>query len=349
MRITIKNNSTELPLKVKEFNFSNNFTQTQAYVFDDDSDRKYFGSLGAPLTTSQHALQPFTPNSNDGSLSIDCQSSSVVFDGYILESQLSGNNVYQYTPNLLYDGVVVDPEEPEEPEEPEGPKYIVNWDSPITNSNLITEGLYLISYKSADYYATIDEATNNLISTQLSKSETYVDPKYVWNFTPTSDGYFYIQNAHSEAYIQKPVNGVVMTQGPEKVAFDKLGTSSVILKLPDVRLCMSFYLDYYSQQYLVRGYNNTSNSASYLRLYPVSIVTNSRANTKAVQSSTISFNEPITLKIIDPNTNQASDTKEIKRNAFIDIYVTVNYNTSTGEISYIVNDWNQGGGDILFD
>ena len=331
VRITIKNNSTELPLKVKDLSLSNNFTQTQAYVFDDNSNRKYFGSLGAPLTTSQHALQPFTPNSDDGSLSIDCQSSSVVFDGYILESQLSGNNVYQYTPNIAYESEAEPVSRASDDEAP--------WIEVRDPANIV-DGEYLIcDYASYVYITTLNKTleAGTVYGTYFYKNAD-VDDAHVWLISKTSDGKYYIKNKATGQYMQDPTTSYVGLNADNPFAFTISSHShpsySTYLEIKGSSLFL------YPSYFYVYGYSSYSSSTRIV-LY--------RRASQTPPSTSISFNEPITLKIIDPNTNQASDTKEIKRNAFIDIYVTVNYNTSTGEISYIVNDWNQGGGDILFD
>ena len=65
LRIEVKNNSGSLPLKINSLVFSENFTQQQAYVFDDGTDRKYFDPTAAPVSTSIHAMQPFVTDANN--------------------------------------------------------------------------------------------------------------------------------------------------------------------------------------------------------------------------------------------------------------------------------------------
>ena len=102
LRIEVKNNSGNLPLKINSLTFSQNFTQKKAYVFDDGTERKYFGEKGAPSSTSNTALQPFVGD-NGSAKTIDAQTSAVVFDSYLLESKANSGEPYQYTLDMAYD------------------------------------------------------------------------------------------------------------------------------------------------------------------------------------------------------------------------------------------------------
>ena len=356
LRIVVENNSTVLPLQIKSLTFNENFTQTQAYVFDDGTDRKYFGTLGAPISTSSLALHPFTPNTDNGILEIEPYNSAVVFDGYILESKLTGDDVYQYTLDLLYDGVVVDPEEPEEPEEPEGPTE-KSWVT-MTSLNDITEGEYSLRfyYYNNDIvpFITVNPSNNTAVMENTDViASTDVADKYLWEFILAGNGAYYIRNKATGLYMQDPPpSGTALSLASTPAEYtiatiDSNGTTYFLLR----RNSRQLYFYSYS---IVSGYtaqwNYSNNYISMFRLDNVSRArSNSRASTKAVQGGTITFNDPITLKTIDPVTQQASTTKEIKRNDFIDVHVTVSFNSVAGEIEYVVKDWTTVNGDVEFD
>ena len=94
----------------------------------------------------------------------------------------------------------------------------------------------------------------------------------------------------------------------------------------------------YSTYYLVvedsnLKYTNNKNESSNFIFYPI---TNS--------SKTIT----IPISVIDKQTGEANPITAIKRNDFINVLVTVSYNPVAGNFEFVVEDWNEGGGNVEF-
>ena len=168
IRIEVKNNSGTLPLTINSLSFSNNFSQRQAYVFDDGSDRKYFGAKGAPLSTSTNALMPFTYDESSNVKTIEARSSAVVFDSYLLESKLADNDFYKYTLDLSYAATVATY------------SYEPNWTAinDISSMNVGNESYFLIYNSNRKRYLSAD---NDKVGTAtLSTSISTVATALVW-------------------------------------------------------------------------------------------------------------------------------------------------------------------------
>lgn len=61
------------------------------------------------------------------------------------------------------------------------------------------------------------------------------------------------------------------------------------------------------------------------------------------------FSGKVTLATTDPETAVSSDVKAIKRNDFINIYITASYAENTGEFKFEVKDWNEKSFDFDLD
>lgn len=334
IRIEVKNNSGALPLKIKKLTFSNNFTQKQAYVFDDGTDRKYFGQVAAPSSTSVHALLPFATDPVVGGMSIAAQSSNVIFDSYMLESKISEGDKYTYTIDLEYENAsttIV--------------SYKPNWSSYIDRVNNLSvgdESYFLIYNSNRQRYvsASISSATTS----QLSQSSASVSTSDVWQLISTgTTNEYYIKNVETGLYIQAPGNNSIA-----------LGTSPVAFTLSTIETGNIWNRTYYialrsNSRYIsvesngtVKGANGTGNGTNF-RLYRVNKESTTTSGGK------ITYNTPITLTTIDPITQQSSATQEIKRNDFINVLVTVSYNPEAGTFEFYVEDWESGSGSVDFE
>ena len=332
IRIEVKNNSGSLPLKIKNLKFSDNFTQKQAYVFDDGSDRKYFGTTGAPSSTSTYALQPFTTDAGANYKTISSQSSSVVFDSYLLESKINNGGYYTYTLDLEYDGVtsVTNTFKP-------------NWNTVINRINNLkvgTETYFLIYNENTNRYLS---AGDGVVSTAtLSKSEATVGTDNVWQLISTGvNNQYYIKNVETDLYMQTPTSSSVVI-GNNPVAFTFAEGTSGGKRYISLR-AGNMYINL-SSATKVQGTNSISNkSGARFQFYSVTKTTTTN------QGGAISYNKPITLTTIDPITQQSSVATAIKRNDFINVLVTVSYNPEAGTFEFYVQDWNSGGGSVDFE
>ena len=329
LRIVVENNSSILPLQINNLTFSDNFTQKQAYVFDDGTNRKYFGNTGAPVATSSYALHPFTTNTDENTLSINPYSSTVVYDGYMLESQVSDNDTYQYTLDLAYKSEAVSQVSDED-----GP-----WIE-VRNPADIADGEYLIcDYASYIYITTLNKTTEagTTYGTYFYKNAE-VDDAHVWVISKTSDGKYYIKNKATGQYMQDPTTSYVGLNANNPFAFTISSHShSSYTNYLEIKGSSLFLYPTYFYLYGSSSYSSSSRIILYRRA------------SQTPPATSITFNEPITLTTIDHDTHQAKVTKVIRRNDFIDIHVTVSYNTVAGNIDFEVRDWTEVNGDVEFD
>ncbi len=336
IRIEVKNNSGTLPLKINSLTFSDNFTQKEAYVFDDGTDRKYFNPTVAPVSTSEYAIQPFTVDSGGDCKTVAVQTSSVVFDGYLLESHVDSGEYYTYTLDLAYEGATST-----------SYNYVPDWSGYINQVGNITVGdesyFLLYNYGRSRYLSTQE----GVVSTAtLSSSSATVGTDNVWQLISTGvTGRYYIKNVETGLYMQAPVSNSVAL-GVTPVVFTFANRTSGRNTYLTIRANSNNYYvnvgNSYSS-YNVQGSSSSSSTGNYFRLYRVN------KNTISTTGDVITYNTPIKLTTIDPVTQQSSFTTAIKRNDFINVLVTVSYNPEAGTFEFYVEDWNTGGGNVEFE
>lgn len=330
IRIEVKNNSGSLPLKIKKVSFTDNFTQKEAYVFDDGSERKYFGQTGAPTSTSDYALQPFAKDAGSDSKIIESQTSEVIFDSYLLESKVDENEYYKYTLDLVYDGATSMIY-----------SYYPVWNTQISNRDNLgvgAESYFLIYNNNCRRYLSAN--SEKVTNANLSTSSNTVATDHVWQLISSGANKYYIKNVETGLYMQAPTNNSVLI-GSDPVPFTFENNSSNI----SFKGNNNYYVSMKSSgnSYTVQGVTNKRDSGCYFKFYKV----NKNATSSANES--ITYNTPITLTTIDPVTQQSSPTKEIKRNDFINVLVTVSYNPHAGKFEFYVEGWNEGGGSVEFE
>lgn len=340
LRIELKNNSGSTPLKVKSVTFSDNFCQQQAYVFDDGTNRKYFDPTGAPLATSAHALQPFALDANADHKSIPAQTAAVVFDSYLLESQVPAGEKYTYTLDLAYEGVST-------PIHTYTRSSSTAIDRP-SNLNVGSESYFLIYNTSSERYLSAADGVVTTVSLDNNTLSTSLSTSHVWQVIATGSGTYYIKNVETGLYMQLP--------GSSSVAMGATQASYTLQELTGwngnyigLQGYGSYYVGVYEswnrqgRTYNVQGYNQNNNSqATRFRFYPVTKTTSGGEPTE------VTHNKPITLTTIDPVTQQAVEATAIKRNDFINVLVTTSYNPEEGTFEFYVEDWQSGGGNVEF-
>lgn len=335
MRIEVKNNSGMLPLKVKNVSFSDNFTQTQAYVFDDGTNRKYLTTKKAPVSTSNKAILPFTKDEGSDGKVIDTQKSAVVFDSYLLESQVGTDEYYKYTLDLAYEGAMIVTY-----------SYEPVWTA-INNTNNMNVGdeSYFIMYNN-NRKRYLSGGTSNVTTATLNQSSKTVATDHVWQLISAGTGKYYIKNVETGLYMQNPGNSSVAL-GSSPVAFSFINKTSNNSNYIQMQGSNSSYMYVGNSNtgYAVTGYSN-SNTGTYFTLYKVN---KEKIISTSNQGGTITYNTPIVLTTINPVTQQSSPTKAIKRNDFINVLVTVSYNPEAGTFEFYVEDWQTGGGSVEFD
>lgn len=333
LRIEVKNNSGSFPLKINSLTFSDNFTQQQAYVFDDGTDRKYSFGTDDPKSNSSHAKTPFT------AMELEAQESAVLFDAYLLESKVADGEKYTYTLDLEYEGVNTT----------QVSYYRTNETAigNVSNLEVGAESYYLIYNTNSQRYLS---AGNDVVETSTLDDVDNLGTHVVWQLIEIENGdSYYIKNVETGKFIQVPTEKSV-----------SMGNNEVTYSLNQIETGNNWYKQYYialqsnntnvgvyqsgswgNNTYNVQGYNNNS-SAYYFRFYKVT------KRETITGNQDITYDAPITLTTIDPITQQSSPTTAIKRNDFINVLVTVSYNPVAGKFEFKVEDWYEGGGNVEF-
>ena len=345
VRMTVVNNS-ERELKINGLTFSDNFTKTKTFLFNDpkeDADEAANPSFikrvydldkieawdkatgktavrrGAPVATNSNLLCSF-PASGCTVEGLAGNNSAVVFDGYVLENRYDDSKL-QYTLRLEYEGVG-------------GASYTL---LPSTTASAPGNGYYLISTSnnaSGHYLMWKNDLAGTLAETVM---EHYGDnpaslgenipESLVWELSGSNTNYTIGTTGGTKYYMADP--------SKESVT---LGTSTNNSNIN------TFTFSPNESGYLIQS--NGSNSL-YLRnkkgtllgdsdddattfyLFPVTRTEGSRV-----------YSAPANLTRIDPETAVVSDVHTIARNDFINIVVTVSYNENRGEFMFEVNNWN---------
>lgn len=328
-RIEVKNNSGSMPLKIENLTFSNNFAQQQAYVFDDGSDRKYGGTVGAPVATSEHALVSFAKDANSSFKTINAQTSAVLFDGYVLESKAADGENYTYTLDINYD------------------------DKPSVTNTTVTnvagvksnyENAYFLiqNVRSGKFIRDNNASPPMLVQggnleTLKKNIEGGSSRDYLWELVKVNDNDTYrIKNVATQRYVGQPGEGSVRMEssdiGNHSYKFYNFGTTAVQMSYNN-NSGRSYLNDWAAGGSVIGGWDKDDNGCSFKLI---------------LVEKSIKFNEPIPLKTIDPVTQQSSLVTAIKRNDFINVLVTVSYNPVAGKFEFVVEDWSTGGGNVEF-
>lgn len=323
LRIEVKNNSGSMPLKINRLTFSDNFSQKQAYVFDDGTDRKYTFDTGAPKSTSTHALQPFTTDDGQSYKTIEAQTSGVVFDSYLLESKVAEGEKYTYTLDLAYgataNGFIVGTE--------------LNRREEI---NKVASGYFLIKNLRSGKFMYCNNENKVYQGGDFSYLESQLlqggATNYLWTLESNGNNMYYIKNVSTGYYIGNPNSsnsavGVVQKKNVLFTFSDYANGNGVMMKYD------SKYLNDYSSNFIC-GWYDSGDIGSTFSFYVI--------------DSAIEYDTPITLTTIDPITQQPSSATAIKRNDFINVLITVSYNPVAGTFEFHVEDWNTGGGQVDF-
>jgi hypothetical protein len=208
----------------------------------------------------------------------------------------------------------------------------------------VGEGSYFLLYNS-NRKRYLSAGTDKVATATLSTSSSTVATDHVWQLVPTGrNNTYYILNVESGLYMQAPTTSSIAL-GTTPVAFTFASKTSGRNTYITMRGSNNsyVYVGNSNASYAVTGYSSNSNSGVYFTLYKVDKVATS------TESNFISYNTPIILTTIDPVTQQSSPTRAIKRNDFINVLVTVSYNSEAGKFDFYVEDWSEGGGSVEFD
>ena len=323
-RIEVKNNSGTENLKVNDLIFSDNFAQKSAYVFDQD---KYDFETGALNAVSSNALQPFTTDEGKAFKTIRAQQSAVVFDSYLLESKAQSGKNYTYTLNLSYDAfssVFRIGKELNQVDEIARSDY--------ENCYFLIQNVKNKGFMYIDFYNNLVSSPCNLneLKTLLETEDEAAD-KYLWNLEAADQANcYYIKNKSTFDYMRMLTTWSVSLDQNKVHPFRFSSNSDYGIQMQskgEIELYICDWGNWYGGMDLLVDESN-------FVFYAV--------------DNKLGYSRPIVLTTIDPVSQQSSPVTAIKRNDFINVLVTVSYNPVAGKFEFVVEDWNQGGGNIEF-
>lgn len=330
LRIEVKNNSGSFPLKINSLTFSDNFTQQQAYVFDDGTDRKYSFNTDAPKSDSGHAGTHFA------AMELEAQKSVELFDAYLLESKVADGEKYTYTLDLAYEGANAT--------EISFSRTNDTAIGQVDKLDVGNESYYLIYNTNSQRYLSAGE---NVVETSTLSEYDNLGEHVVWQVIKNNSSYV-IQNVNGN-YLQAPANGSVAL-GNSAVNYTFVQKESgrggnkqyYIALQANNNSYLGIEWSYWERTYNVQGFDDQNEENVNFRFYKVT------KRETITGNQDITYDAPITLTTIDPITKQSSPTTAIKRNDFINVLVTVSYNPVAGKFEFKVEDWYEGGGYVEF-
>lgn len=331
IRIEVMNNSSSCPLKVHSLKFSDSFAQSRTYLFDSpDNPNRSFEDFkdqkGTLAINDEKAITSFTASE------INTHSSQVVYDAYILESR---NDEYTYTLDVEYEGT-----------SGESSKEISS--TPATKDEIkesCTDGIG----NNTTYFMIKNTYSNDFLYDEEGKlcHATGEDDTFLWALLKYNDQepQYYLYNKGTNHYVGFP--GGYETQ------------------MVDIHNTYYKLKDHKSGGYLLEAHN-IENPKDYTHLYNITTGGNKNVAAytdddnyytdnnylfyKVTSSSTQSYryNTPILLKTIDPITSQVTPVKNIQRNDFINVLVTVSFDEKNGDFNFVVKPWNEKDAEIEF-
>lgn len=328
IRIELINNSSSCDLTVNSLDFDDNFVQKQTYLFDNPNapDRIYTNfEKGKPVVSSASAITGCSART-DNPITIEKRNGKVIFDAYVLGSKKEDG--YHYTLDVEYKGKTYElpasvNKSPSDLEEIEN-----NATENITNET----NYFLIQNTSSRKY--LFDYDN-----WLYQGNDKDDSSYMWALLKRPAGGYYFCNKKTGHYI-----GVPNTDGQTPMVTAKDDYSGYYRILP------------YGDDFLIQAndnaglcLNNWQGKGTHLggweedgggkHQFYLAIPAGTRA---------AHYNTPILLETIDPITAQVNQMKNIKRNDFINVLVTVAFDEMNGDFGFMVTPWSEKNGEIEF-
>ena len=341
-------NYSDQPLTINDLQMSNNFTQSNCYLFSRlDHTENYaiennHRGKGAPVTSSSNALIPF----QEGQVLTQNMGVTTIFDGLIYESRDEVNN-YTYTIDVSYG-------------QEDLTRYVLkNNGQPISSwSDLQTQGPYFLLKRSDGnsylytendkvYASSGDNTPQQILDQCAAQNYSY---SYVWKLEWANNGLsYYLRNVFTGKYINRIEISDSSNEEDRLIMVDGTGLDNSYT----VNLNGGYFLfssDYYQDRYSANAYINIradqsnmpvvgwygNGEWSQFALYPLEEVTG------------LGTREEVVLRTIDKTSGVVSDVHEIQRNDFIRVLVEVSYNPDKGHFEFVVNGWNTIDGEITF-
>jgi hypothetical protein len=327
IRIELINNSSSCDLSVNSLDFEDNFVQKQIYLFDNpnDPDRSYTNfEKGKPVVSSASAITGCSATT-DNPVTIEKRNGKVIFDAYVLGSKKEDG--YHYTLDVEYKGKTYElpasvKKSPSDLEEIEN-----NATENITNET----NYFLIQNTSSGKYLFDND-------NWLYQGNDKDDASYMWALIKRAEGGYYLKNKETGHYIGVPNNGQTkMITAPDgDFGYYRIlpyGDDFLIQANDNAELCLNNYGG--NGTHLGGWKEDGGGKHQFYLAIP--------AGTRAAH-----YNTPILLETIDPITAQVNQVKNIKRNDFINVLVTVAFDEMNGDFGFMVTPWSEKNGEIEF-
>ena len=329
IRINLRNDS-QSTLRCHNLSFNDKFAKQRTYLFEDPNDENFVYScdptlIGAPNLKSTEAIHTFAP------ADLTQQTAKVLFDAYILESKNDNSKNYTYTLNLEYVGESALLSETPISTMAEFKDFFSK-----TQTFFIKQerSKYFLKNDGTDKVAAESKTINDL-QTEKDTDPNSIKP-FIWELSaePGGTGAYciksltgnYINNLHDEYY---SLNWITYNNNP---VYHHFGTRE---SYDEIVIFQNYYYSFYltiSTWGTVESQNGADDYTSFV-FYPLKFAT---------------FNRPIQIQTIDPITSKSTEVNAIKRNDFINIFVTSNYSRTNGIQAFTVKDWDQKDVDISY-
>lgn len=362
VRFEIENNAGKETLTINNFDFCDWFTQRAVYLFNDptDNSRNYDISASGLNTYKRSPILekecdgvervPTIPGDKSNSyiyqgsaivsfsesVEILPGESKVIFDGYVFGSKLGAGDgeTYQYHLDVEYKD-----------------KYYskmasIDMDPILDVADLEAGHLYIIkAQRNAGFLITKDEILFTSDFSDIASLDAE-NQTYIWTLeSQGNENCYFVRNLESNEYIDTPpssgyVQTVTIKDDSDYYTFSNMTGGIQLLSTNGGR-----YLNHYNfthstyNLYGFCGYAVSGDGGNPLEFYKID----------GGASLPAHFDQDVDLKLIDPVTAEVYPVKNIKRNDFINVLVSVVYNEegSTFDITTVTG-WTEKDEEIEF-
>lgn len=406
IRVTVENISNH-DLTVHSLSFGDNTTKDETFLFAAPGNEEAtlplpspgheHASYGAPKIEEEeglshyNALKSFKPETIIPGLDLSSADAvqdniSVLFDGYILESDGNGQG-FSYNLNLEYERAKTD-------HLMRVKKADGSWDIITDNIEDIKDGgLYVIQGRGSKKYVIQAGANSLILNKDMNNSSYYIDDKYtefsedlIFRFvrdtkTPSQEvnarrggkeeiperkvtfPRYWIQTYDKKYWWGTPASGnesiKLVAENPTSfiIRNDGVFTANIGKENEGESNILFWSTEEDPNNKGTYGYVNISGSISNLingwagdSKWPGDDDGSQfHLNKVELETREAHFNDKVTLSVTDPVTAASSPVKAIRRNDFINIYITASYSDKSGEFKFEVMDWNNKDFDIDFE
>lgn len=318
LRIEMANRSTSYPINLDAFSltkgFASNMQQQENLLSPTFTGT---GSIASSLNSSD-AITPY----DNTQKSIAINQSTVIFDGYMHESQCTTDG---YSYNLTVSCYL-----------PISGTTYSGVGTAITAAANVSEGYYLIRsgsgsnsspYRYLKAGTSVVESTTNDVPNNLSTNKDCI---WYLEKVANSTNQYYIRSAETKYYMGSiKYNSVPLENS--KASYALSGNSGIYL--------------YNNSRYLY-NYDGTVTGSNYTKFTFIPVTTTTNGGTSY---QTVSKSATVDIKAVASGSTQSNVLKGINRNDFLNVLVNVLYNENLGILNFEVEEWDGRDLGITFD